>query len=167
MWPKCVVSQLATIVDKETADVNITECITLCYDKFISQTPFLKDLPKDYFLRPSKAKYLPFAMASIGAAIAGEPPNKSKAFWSGAIRLLVWQLEVDNREARKMDLIDAVCLSSSTLGSMSSTDAEYKWILLETYGHISSNKVTWSHTTMAHGYVETVSTLDRSCVFSS
>lgn len=43
--------------------------------------------------------------------MAGEPEERSTTLWMHSIRRLVGQLELDNREARKMNLTRAVSLS--------------------------------------------------------
>lgn len=55
--------------------------------------------------------YLRLALACIGSLMAGEPEERSTTLWMHSIRRLVGQLELDNREARKMNLTRAVSLS--------------------------------------------------------
>ena len=59
-------------------------------------------------LRAERPQYLTFAMACIGSVSAGGPHTVTEALWWAANILIAATLEVDNRAARKVDLLNAV-----------------------------------------------------------
>lgn len=109
-WPSCLVSVLDSELEAEIATIDIPKLVSICYHQFIPRVPFLRDLPSRTAFEQPKSVYVNLAMASIGGIIAKEPISKCVSLWRSAIRLIIWQLEVDNREARKIDLISAVSL---------------------------------------------------------
>jgi hypothetical protein len=70
----------------------------------------LHSIPIELLIRDEIPKYLTLAMACLGC-IAGEGlASAAEGMWWAANILITATLEVDNREARKADLLNAVCL---------------------------------------------------------
>ncbi|KAH8879506.1 hypothetical protein GQ53DRAFT_834099 [Thozetella sp. PMI_491] len=114
----------------------VEQLVNKCAEGFLARTPFLQDIPISLFVRSPRPQYLTLAMASIGSLLLKEPVDVSSSYWHDSIRLMTGKLEVDNREARSLDLIKA-------------------WVLLETYAVLSSDMLVWKRASLAHGYVET------------
>lgn len=110
-------------------------------------------MPASSFYQQPEPLYFTLAMACMGSMLDECPVERSSKLWWSSLRLLMGQLEVDNREARKMELIKAV--RSNPYAGESVLKA-IQWVLLESYGHLSADRLTWNRTSMAHGYVETV-----------
>ena len=87
---------------------EIADFVKLCSDRFVSQTPFLRDIPVPQFYPPSPPYYFTLAMACMGSMLRGLPTEKSADLWRSSWSLMCRQLEVDNREARRPELIKAV-----------------------------------------------------------
>ncbi|KAJ9617549.1 hypothetical protein H2204_013680 [Knufia peltigerae] len=134
-WPASALSANVS-EDHGFSATEIKEYVELCTRDFISKAPFLRDVPASLFCQLPAPLYFTLAMACIGAMLGECSIERSSKLWWSSLRLLMGQLEVDNREARKMELIKA-------------------WVLLESYGLLSSDRLTWNRTSMAHGYVET------------
>jgi hypothetical protein len=71
----------------------------------------LHRIPIRSLLRDDVPQYLTFAMASLGSLVSGGLQSDTEGLWWAANILIAITLEVDNREARKMDLLNAVCIS--------------------------------------------------------
>lgn len=70
--------------------------------------PLISQIPAQSFGAVDMPEYLTYAMATVGAVIAMNDSSTAHALWSTANILIASTLEVDNREARKVDLIHAV-----------------------------------------------------------
>ena len=81
--------------------------------------PLVSQIPASALRAPNKPEYLTYAMAAVGAVISATHPSITHALWSTANMLVASTLEVDNREARKADLINAVCEPLSIGGAAS------------------------------------------------
>jgi hypothetical protein len=75
----------------------------------------LRYIPIKSLLRNDVPQYLTFAMASLGSVASSGRRSDAKTLWWAANLLIAATLEVDNLEARKVDLVNAVC-SSDLLG---------------------------------------------------
>ena len=68
----------------------------------------IADIPTRAFEGSHLPHYLVLAMACIGSVTSGRPMNEAKTLWSSANTLVATTLEIDNTEARRLHLIDAV-----------------------------------------------------------
>jgi hypothetical protein len=103
-------------------------------------------------LRPDRPRYLTYAMSCLGSIASGGAQSVTESLWWAADILMTATLEVDNREARKADVVNAVSLRAPSFPLLIST----QWVMLEIYGTLSANTAIWNRTNMNHGYVETV-----------
>jgi hypothetical protein len=72
--------------------------------------PLVSLIPKEAFQGQALPDYLTFAMATIGAVLAPQPSVDHQQLWTRANALIGLALEIDNRNARRLDLINAVRL---------------------------------------------------------
>ncbi|KAH6959577.1 hypothetical protein BKA56DRAFT_624130 [Ilyonectria sp. MPI-CAGE-AT-0026] len=98
--------------------------------------PLIHHIPIRSFSSANLPGYLAYAMATIGAMILSESPTATDSLWSTGNTLIASALEVDNREARKADLINA-------------------WALLGTYGALCADAESWQQTNTNQGYIST------------
>ena len=96
------------LMDEGITPGRVQSLVAACANIFISKAPFLHGLPVDAFPTRPRPQYLALAMACIGSVMLGEPERVSTTLWWCSSRLLIGHLEVDNREARKIDLLKAV-----------------------------------------------------------
>lgn len=68
----------------------------------------VSSIPKESFQRPAPPEYLTYAMATIGSVLSPQPSIQSDSLWSAATVLIALALEIDNRQARNWDLVNAV-----------------------------------------------------------
>ena len=66
-------------------------------------------IPVGSLQRSDSPPYLSYAMATIGSLASGGDQSVTEDLWLAANLLIAGTLEVDNREARKADLLNAVC----------------------------------------------------------
>ena len=73
-----------------------------------SELRLISFIPIEQLIRADTPKYLKFAMEVLGMMVAGGFEDEASRLWHAANLLITVTLEVDNREARKADLFNAV-----------------------------------------------------------
>ncbi|KAL3423890.1 hypothetical protein PVAG01_05637 [Phlyctema vagabunda] len=139
-YPLMMFSRFPDIPPEDFIQLSVDTFSTKCLPKMA----LLRDIPTNILLRTDRPRYLTFAMACMGALASDAPSPVIESLWWASSILVTAKLEVDNREARKVDLLNA-------------------WVILETYGILSGNKSILQRTNMTHGYIETASR--RLCLF--
>ena len=97
------------VVPSENALQSLVDLFTT---QVYPKMTFVRGIPIQNLLRDSRPPYLTFAMASIASMASGGAQSVTEAMWWAANRLITGTMEVDNREARKVDLLNAVRCSS-------------------------------------------------------
>ncbi|KAH7133856.1 hypothetical protein EDB81DRAFT_805208 [Dactylonectria macrodidyma] len=93
-------------------------------------------IPIEAFHAANLSGYLGYAMATLGAMMDPVASSITHGLWSFANTLSVIGLEMDNREARNLDMVNA-------------------WVLLGTYGALCGDVTSWQQTNTGHGYIGT------------
>jgi hypothetical protein len=90
------------------SEVTVRSFIEAFRTRVHPSMPFLSQIPLQSFCAANMPEYMTYAMAAVGAVKGMTDSSTSHALWSTANILIASTLEVDNREARKVDLINAV-----------------------------------------------------------
>lgn len=75
-----------------------------------SKMALLRSIPLKTLLRPDRPRYLTYTMACLGSIASDGAQSVTESLWWAADILITATLEVDNREARKVDVVNAVSL---------------------------------------------------------
>jgi hypothetical protein len=70
----------------------------------------LRSISLKTLLRPDRPRYLTYTMSCLGSIASGGAQSVTESLWWAADILITATLEVDNREARKADVVNAVSL---------------------------------------------------------
>ena len=114
-WPHCIFDSLSTTLENGSLIYDGQQLTDVCRIKFTSQALFLRDIPEDVFYQRPQSRYFSLAVACIGSLLNGDPEKQSSSLCLASLWLLLAQLEVDNREARRVELMKAVSVLHLTL----------------------------------------------------
>ncbi|KAH7323956.1 hypothetical protein BKA65DRAFT_77255 [Rhexocercosporidium sp. MPI-PUGE-AT-0058] len=131
-YPLVIFSRFPTLPPREMLQSFVDVFVNDIYPTM----PLLYHIPVESLQRSDNPPYLTYAIATIGSLVLGADQSLTEDLWWAANFLIAGILEIDNREARKVELLNA-------------------WVLLEAYGALSADPRIWQKTNITHGYVET------------
>jgi len=77
-------------------------------DKARPALAFVSEIPSHAYTHANLPNYLIYSLASIGSLACSQDVMQAEQLWSAANTSIATMLEIDNREARNPDLINAV-----------------------------------------------------------
>ena len=104
-YPLMLFSYFPSVPSEETLRLLVNEFS----EKVHPRITLLRSIPMETLTHDKVPKYLTLAMACLGCFAAEGMSSTAENMWWAANFLITATLEVDNREARKADLISAVC----------------------------------------------------------
>lgn len=148
----------ATAIPAMPPDIEATALLEAFRTKVHPNMSLLSYIPIQSYERTELTDYVAYAMATVASLICSTSWQASRPLWSTANMILSLALELDNREARNVDLINAVktSLLSDALNNVVHILTLKQWVLLLTYGALCAEPRFWERTNITHGYVETV-----------